>query len=149
MCCVQSPTLWRAWLQEAAEEFAVSLLFQVIFHSAARSTHHKLALDALRHLRLPDSQQWMDVFLRYHRSYLDGAKAPDTEFKDFKNHVLHVHDGYWGGAVEATKKWYDKALAACKNHDWEDAVYSIGVMSHYFSDPLMPLHTGQSEDEGP
>lgn len=127
----------------------MSLLFKVIFHSAARSTHHKLALDALRHLRLPDAQSWMDVFLRYNRSYLDGAKAPDTEFKDFKNHVLHVHDGYWGGAVAATQKWYDKALAAFKSHDFEDGVYSIGVLSHYFSDPLMPLHTGQSEDEGP
>lgn len=127
----------------------MSLLFKVIFHSAARSTHHKLALDALRHLRLPDAQQWMDVFLRFNRSYLEGAKAPDTEFKDFKNHVLHVQEGYWGGAVAATQKWYDKALAAFKTHDWEDAVYSIGVMSHYFSDPLMPLHTGQSEDEGP
>ena len=57
----------------------MSLLFKVIFHSAARSTHHKLALDALRHLRLPDAQSWMDVFLRYKRSYLEGAKARDTE----------------------------------------------------------------------
>lgn len=127
----------------------MSLLFQVVFASAARSTHHKLALDALRHLRMPDAQAWMDVFLRYNASYLDGAKAPDTQFKDFKNHVLHVHDGYWGGAIAATEKWYAKAREALKSHDWEDAVYSVGVLSHYFSDPLMPLHTGQSEDEGP
>lgn len=127
----------------------MSLLFQVVFASAARSTHHKLALDALRHLRMPDAQSWMDVFLRYNASYLDGAKAPDTQFKDFKNHVLHVQDGYWGGAVAAAEKWYAKALSAMQNHDWEDAVYSTGVLSHYFSDPLMPLHTGQSEDEGP
>lgn len=127
----------------------MSLLFQVVFASAARSTHHKLALDALRHLRMPDAQAWMDVFLRYNASYLDGAKAPDTQFKDFKNHVLHVQDNYWGGAVAAAEKWYAKALAAMKSHDWEDAVYSTGVLSHYFSDPLMPLHTGQSESEGP
>jgi hypothetical protein len=127
----------------------VSLLFQVVFASAARSTHHKLALDALRHLRMPDAQSWMDVFLRYNASYLDGAKAPDTQFKDFKNHVLHVQDNYWGGAVAAAEKWYAKALTAMKSHDWEDAVYSTGVLSHYFSDPLMPLHTGQSESEGP
>lgn len=127
----------------------MSLLFQVLFHTAARSTHHKMALDALRHLRLPDAQAWMDVFLRYNQSYLDGAKAPDTQFKDFKNHVLHVQEKYWGGAVGATKKWYDKALAAFKSHDFEDGVYSVGVLSHYFTDALMPLHTGQSEDEGP
>ncbi len=127
----------------------MSLLFKVVFASAARSTHHKLALDALRHLRLPDAQSWMDVFLRYNRSYLDGAKAPDTQFKDFKNHVLHVHDNYWGGAIAAAQKWYDRALKSLKSHDWEDAVFSAGVLSHYFSDPLMPLHTGQTEDEGP
>ncbi len=98
---------------------------------------------------MPDAQSWMDVFLRYNASYLDGAKAPDTQFKDFKNHVLHVHDGYWGGAIAAAEKWYAKALTAMKSHDWEDAVYSTGVLSHYFSDPLMPLHTGQSESEGP
>lgn len=127
----------------------MSLVYRVIFASAARSTHHKLALDALRHLRLPDAQSWMDVFLRYHAAYLEGAKAPDTDFKDFKNHVLHVHDGYWGGAVAAADKWYGKALTALQAGDWSDAVYSAGVLSHYFSDPLMPLHTGQSEDEGP
>ncbi|WP_254508085.1 DUF4332 domain-containing protein [Anatilimnocola floriformis] len=127
----------------------MSLLFTVVFASGARSTHHKLALDALRHLRMADAQSWMDVFLRYNASYLDGAKAPDTQFKDFKNHVLHVRENYWGGAVAAAEKWYAKSLQALKTHDWEDAVYSIGVMSHYFSDPLMPLHTGQSEDEGP
>lgn len=98
---------------------------------------------------MPDAQPWMDVFLRYNRSYLDGAKAPDTQFKDFKNHVLHVRDNYWGGAIAAAEKWYAKALHGLQSHDWEDAVYSIGVLSHYFSDPLMPLHTGQSEDEGP
>lgn len=127
----------------------MSLLFKILFASAARSTHHKIALDALRHLRLPDAQQWMDVFLRYHVAYLEGAKAPDNDFKDFKNHVLHVHDGYWGGAIAAAQKWYEKTLVAMKSHDWDDAAYSAGVLSHYFTDPLMPLHTGQSEDEGP
>ncbi|QDU30183.1 Zinc dependent phospholipase C [Anatilimnocola aggregata] len=127
----------------------MSLLFKVVFASAARSTHHKLALDALRQLRGHDAQAWMDVFLRYNRSYLEGAKAPDTQFKDFKNHVLHVQDNYWGGAVAATQKWYAAAHTSFQNQDWEEAAYSVGVLSHYFSDALMPLHTGQSEDEGP
>jgi hypothetical protein len=30
---------------------------------------------------------------------------------------------------------------------WEDAAYAMGVLSHYFTDPLMPLHTAQSERE--
>ncbi|WP_425614895.1 DUF4332 domain-containing protein [Anatilimnocola sp. NA78] len=127
----------------------MSLLFKVVFASAARSTHHKLALDALRHLRGHDAQAWMDVFLRYNRAYLEGAKAPDTQFKDFKNHVLHVQDNYWGGAVAASQKWYVAAHKAFQSRDWEEGAYSVGVLSHYFSDALMPLHTGQTEDEGP
>lgn len=126
----------------------MSLLFRVVFASAARSTHHKLALDALRHLRGPDAQDWMDLFLRYYESYLEGAKAPDDQFKDFRNHVLHVRDNYWGGAIDTALKWYDRALTALKQRKWEEAVYAAGVLSHYYSDPLMPFHTGQSEAEG-
>ncbi len=126
----------------------MSLLFKVVFSSCCRSTHHKLALDALRHLRGDLADEWMDVFLRWYSHYLEGAKAPDDEFKDFKNHVLHVRDGYWGGALTAARKWYDRTVASLKQENWRDAVYSAGVLSHYFSDPFMPLHTGQSEAEG-
>lgn len=126
----------------------MSLLLHVVFTSLCRSTHHKLAIDALRHLQVPDSDRWVDVFLRYHAAYLEGAKAPDDKFKDFRNHVLHVQDNYWGGAVATAQKWYDATVQAFRNHLWEEAVYSAGVLSHYYSDPLMPLHTGQSEAEG-
>lgn len=126
----------------------MSLLLHVVFTSLCRSTHHKLAIDALRHLQLPDNERWVDLFLRYHGAYLEGAKAPDDKFKDFRNHVLHVQDNYWGGAVTTAQKWYDATVQAFRNHLWEEAVYSAGVLSHYYSDPLMPLHTGQSEAEG-
>ena len=126
----------------------MSLLFQVVFASCCRSTHHKLALDALRFLRGHDAQEWMDVFLFWHDAYLEGSKAPDDQFKDFKNHVLHVRDNYWGGAVAAAQTWHEKTVAALKKGAWEDAVFSAGVLSHYYADPLMPFHTGQTEAEG-
>ena len=74
------------------------LLFRIVYAAHANGTHHKLALDALRFLRAADGEQWQRLFLKNARLYLDGSKAPDTEFKDFKNHVLHVRDGLWGGA---------------------------------------------------
>ena len=70
----------------------MSLLLNVIFASHARSTHHKLALDALRHLQGDEAAQWADVLISQHAAYLGGAKAPDDDFKDFKNHVLHVKE---------------------------------------------------------
>lgn len=126
----------------------MSLLFNVVFVSRCSSTHHKLAMDALRHVRGEDADRWRDLFLRYHPSYLEGAKAPDNRFKDFKNHVLHVAEGEWGGAIKAVQTWYDRFVYALRDQDWEEAVFSAGVLSHYYTDPLQPFHTGQTEAEG-
>lgn len=126
----------------------MSMVFEILFAWKARSTHHMLALDALRHLQSPLQEKWERCFLGYIDPFLDGAKAPDTQFKDFCNHVLHPGDKYWGGAVAATEKWYAQAVEAFKVGDWEQGVYRAGVMSHYFTDVYMPFHTGQTEQEG-
>ncbi|WP_166819657.1 DUF4332 domain-containing protein [Thalassoroseus pseudoceratinae] len=125
----------------------MNLLFRVLFASGCRSTHHKLAMDALRHIRGPQATKWQNLFLKYHQVYLDGSKAPDTKFKDFRNHVLHVRDNYWGGAVKTAKRWYDTTVAELKDRKWASAIYSAGVLSHYYTDPIQPFHTGQSEAE--
>ena len=80
--------------------------------------------------------------------YLLGAKDPDKKFRDFQNHVLHVGDNYWGGACAAAEKWLGASLDALGGRRWGEAAYCIGVLSHYFTDPLMPLHTGSSDAEG-
>ena len=79
----------------------MSLLYAVVFASRCRSNHHRLAVDALRRLRCDHAAEWRNLLLSHHVDYLKGAKAPDDEFKDFKNHVLHVREKDWGGAVEA------------------------------------------------
>jgi hypothetical protein len=126
----------------------MSLALNLIFAAKARSTHHKLALDALRHLRAAGAEPWRDAFLYYADNYLEGAKAPDAVFKDFKNHVLHVGDNFWGGAVGAATNWYRHLLCELRARNWSEAAYCAGVLSHYYTDPLMPFHTGQSESEG-
>jgi hypothetical protein len=125
----------------------VSLLFQLVFTSKCRNTHHRLAMDALRHLRGADAEQWTDLLLHFHGVYLAGSKAPDDQFKDFTNHVLHVGDREWGGAIGAARRWYATTVDALRRQSWSDAAYAAGVLSHYFSDPFMPLHTGQSSAE--
>jgi Domain of unknown function (DUF4332) len=87
------------------------------------------------------------LFLRYADLYLEGAKAPDLEFKDFKNHVLHTRDDYWGGAPHKVVSWYQHLVEGLSQEDWPTAVYCAGVLSHYYTDPLHPFHTGQSEAE--
>ena len=126
----------------------MSMLFRVLRAWKCQGTHHKLALDALPLLQGDRIDLWTDLFLRHSDAYLKGSKAPDNEFKDFRNHVLHVAEGGWGGAVGAAEDWYGKTVAALKNRNWQEGAYAAGVLSHYVTDPVMPLHTGQSTAEG-
>ena len=125
----------------------MNLLFRIVYAAHASGTHHKLALDALQHLECVDAELWQRLFLANAKLYLEGSKAPDTQFKDFKNHVLHTRDGYWGGAPEKVRSWYQHLVEALAQQDWPTAVHCAGVLSHYYTDPLQPLHTAQSEAE--
>lgn len=125
----------------------MSLLFRIVYAAHATGTHNKLALDALRHLESPESEYWQRLFLKHADRYMEGSKAPDNTFKDFKNHVLHVRDGYWGGALGKADEWYGALCAAIARGDWPEAVWSAGVLSHYVTDPIQPFHTGQSDAE--
>ena len=44
---------------------------EIIFRSECTSTHHKLAIDALRHLQSSDAVAWRNLFLRSFDTYLD------------------------------------------------------------------------------
>jgi hypothetical protein len=125
----------------------MSLLFRIVYAAHAAGTHHKLALDALRHLACPEYEYWQRLFLKHAERYIEGSKAPDNEFKDFKNHVLHVRDGYWGGALDKADEWYANLCDALTREDWSEAAWSAGVLSHYVTDPIQPFHTGQSDAE--
>src|SRR5689334_20747733 len=124
----------------------MSLLYAVVFATRCRSNHHRIAVDALRHLQAPRADDWRELLLTHHKDYLEGAKAPDEEFKDFKNHVLHVRDKDWGGAVDATQEWYRRLVRALAEKDWKQAAWCAGVMSHYYVDPIQPFHTHQTEE---
>jgi hypothetical protein len=125
----------------------MNLLFRVIHASRCSSTHHKLAVDALRHLPGSTADAWRNLFLKHVEVYLEGSKAPDKKFRDFRNHVLHVQENHWGGAPKAARKWYDLTVKGLRRRNWVQAVYSAGVLSHYYVDPIQPLHTAQSEKE--
>lgn len=125
----------------------MSLIFDIIYAAHARGTHHKLALDALEHLTAPDAEGWRRLFLKHAAVYVHGAKAPDDEFKDFQNHVLHVRDGFWGGAADKVDNWYGHLVKALAGGRWSEAVWAAGILSHYYTDPIQPFHTAQSEAE--
>lgn len=125
----------------------MSLLERVIVAHRCRSTHHYIAFDALNRLQSEHKDAWRDLILVHHDDLLRGAKAPDAKFKDFKNHVLHVEEGEWGGARDAAMEWYSNAVNALREKRWADGIYALGVLSHYYADPIQPFHTGQTEEE--
>ncbi len=125
----------------------MSLLFRVLYAVHATGTHHKLAFDGLRRLEGPQAEAWRRVFLKHADVLMIGAKAPDDSFKDFKNHVLHPRDDFWGGAPVKAREWYNQTVDALTKEDWQTAAYAAGVLSHYVTDPGHPFHTAQSEAE--
>ena len=125
----------------------MALVLTLIRAAHARGTHHYLALDALDRLTVPAADAWRRLIYKHVSFYVDGAKAPDTAFKDFKNHVLHPRDGFWGGAPVQAETWYGELVASLRKQDWPAAAYAAGVLSHYCTDPCMPLHTHQTAAE--
>lgn len=120
------------------------LLF-ILRASHCRNTHHWFAVDALRMIQTDAGKRLATLILRHYDRYLTGAKDPDTRFRDFQNHVVHVNDGYWGGAPRVAHQWYDRLQRYLRTNRFSDAAHAAGVLSHYFTDPLQPLHTQQCD----
>lgn len=122
-------------------------LLAILRAAHCRSTHHYFALDALPLVETPAGKRLRSILLRHHDRYLEGSKDPDTRFQDFHNHVVHVKDGYWGGAPAKATRWYEILQHRLQEQRWADAAHAAGVLSHYFTDPIQPLHTAQSDRE--
>ena len=122
-------------------------LLTILRAAHCRSTHHHFAIDALPLVSTDAGQRLVGHLIRHHQRYLAGAKDPDTRFRDFHNHVIHVDDGYWGGAPRVAHQWYGRLQKYLRQDRWSDAAHAAGVLSHYFTDPIQPLHTGQSIQE--
>ena len=125
----------------------MSPLLSILRAAHCRSTHHYFAIDALPMIQTDAGKRLVGQLLHHHDRYLTGAKDPDTRFRDFQNHVVHVNDGYWGGAPRVAHQWYDRLQRYLRNDRFSDAAHAAGVLSHYFTDPLQPLHTQQCDRE--
>ena len=125
----------------------MNTIIAILRAAHCKSTHHFFAIDALDEVSSERGKSLANLLLANYSNYLQGAKDPDTVFKDFENHVLHVRDGYWGGAAKTAEKWLEKSNTLLTAGNWKEAAYAIGVLSHYFTDPFMPLHTAQSPRE--
>ena len=118
----------------------MNLLFNTLHKFHCHSTHQKLVLDAVHHLSGDSMPRWRNLLLKHHEPLLRGAIDPDTKFQDFENHVLSRAASSDGGAQQAARHWYGLLVEALHEQNWREAAYRTGVLSHYYTDPLQPLH---------
>lgn len=110
-------------------------------------THHRFAMDALPVVGTDAGKRLVPWLQRYYANYLQGAVAPDVRFRDFHNHILHVNDGYWGGAPRVAHQWYSRLQKHLRAEQFREAAFAAGVLSHYVTDVVQPLHTASSDRE--
>jgi hypothetical protein len=125
----------------------MSFLLSVLRAVHCRSTHHYFAIDSTKYVDTDAGRRLVSILLKHHERFLAGAKDPDDRFRDFQNHCVHVRTGYWGGAPRLALTWYERTRDYLVHGRYADAAYAAGVMSHYFTDPLQPLHTAQTDRE--
>ena len=122
-------------------------LITLLRSSRCCSTHHCFALDALPLVQTDAGMRLVRLLLRHRDRFLTGTIDPDLRYRDYQNHVIHVREGYWGGAPRVAHRWYDRLQRYLLTDRFADAAHAAGVLSHYFTDVLQPLHTGICDRE--
>ncbi|MEL6106160.1 MAG: zinc dependent phospholipase C family protein [Planctomycetota bacterium] len=122
-------------------------LQSIVRRGLATGTHQRFAIDALDVIEGEAGHRLSRWLLRHHRAYLRGAIDPDVRFRDFHNHVLHAREGFWGGAIRVAQQWHDRLRRHLSAERFRDAAHAAGVLSHYVTDMLQPLHTATDARE--
>ncbi|TXT57575.1 MAG: hypothetical protein BAJATHORv1_10277 [Candidatus Thorarchaeota archaeon] len=102
------------------------------------NTHQFIVSEAMSEI---SNDTWAEVFEYYSPEILSGCTLPDTAWQDWDNHLYYPETGEYN-APNAAKLYYDYALANFSAENWVDGFVAVGVMTHYFSDPCIPIHTG-------
>ncbi|MDP6340256.1 MAG: S1/P1 nuclease [Candidatus Marinimicrobia bacterium] len=84
----------------------------------------------------------------FHRHFIDADYYDDFPFnnipKDYAK-LLSTHGEdkirKYGIAPWAINETCDRIIGLLKNHQFEEAIFNMGVLGHYISDLHMPLHT--------
>ena len=125
----------------------MNLLFRIVYAAHASGTHHKLALDALRHLKCMDADLWQRLFLATPSSTWKAPRRPTTSSRIQEPRAAHARRLLGRRAGKGAQLVPAPGRGARASRTGTTAVYCAGVLSHYYTDPLHPFHTAQSEAE--
>ncbi len=104
-----------------------------------QQTHYFIVNEAVDNI---DNNSWANAYEYYSQELLSGSIAPDQLWQDWDNHLYYPETGA-GNAPASAAKWYDFARANFTSENWEDGFFAAGVMSHYYADPCIPVHTDE------
>jgi len=105
-------------------------------------THDWLLVEANR-LAAKKNADWLRL-----GTALAASDDPDTVFHDTYHHVYDIWgSSTYGDAPDLVARYYRKALAARRQHEYRRASRMVGLMSHYYTDICNPLHTDGSKRE--
>lgn len=102
-------------------------------------THHLIAEQAIEGL----DAGWQDVFDALISVIKGGSILPDTwhDLGDTLNH-LYYPDTQYGSAPTAVETWYTYFVDNLTAGNYYDGILAAAVMSHYYADVNIPVHTG-------
>ncbi|TFF95088.1 hypothetical protein EU546_03905, partial [Candidatus Thorarchaeota archaeon] len=103
------------------------------------STHFFMVSEAMEAIT---NESWYDAFELYAPEVLEGCTTPDQAWQDWDNHLYYPETGEHS-APQAAQHWFDMAKANFTAGQWEAGFFAVGVMTHYFSDPCIPVHTDE------
>ncbi len=88
------------------------------------------------------NSSWADAYDFYSPEILKGSTTPDQVWQDWDNHLYYPETGEHH-APTAASLWYNYTRSNFTSGNWEQGFFSFGVLSHYFSDPCIPVHTAE------
>ncbi len=98
---------------------------------------------------LPDTN-WKNAFLWYMSELKTGSTTPDQVYQDWANHLYYIpHTDNSTTADIAVNRWYNYVVNNFTQGNWKEGFFAAGVMSHYFTDINIPVHTGPYWDGHP
>ncbi|MFZ2955794.1 MAG: helix-hairpin-helix domain-containing protein [Candidatus Ozemobacteraceae bacterium] len=105
-------------------------------------THRKIVSDALN--RMPPA--FKNRFFPQKESILKGSTYPDSDLKDFFNHVYHIHGTLRGGSLSRSSELFSMIIGMIQRKEGDrEIAFQLGVYGHYIADWNQPLHTDGAE----
>ncbi|MFX1581798.1 MAG: zinc dependent phospholipase C family protein [Promethearchaeota archaeon] len=83
---------------------------------------------------------WKDAFEFFASDLKSGAITPDVVWQDWANHLYYPVTSSYTAHI-ATERWYGYIVNNLSIGNWKEGMFAAGVMSHYFADPNIPVHT--------